>query len=158
MRTRIIITVVAALLAGSVAIAVATNSDNPGQGTTLTFYAKATQQVAGPPPIGEWVSVAWDVHELSGTAETPAPVDDPIGRMAGTCTPLTETEGTCVGWVDLDGRGLLTLALQTGPDPFVVTGGTGEFAGAAGVGEEPRVPGTANDRVVTLELSGFNRP
>lgn len=162
MRTRIILAVVVAVLAGSVAVAVASSSDNPGQGTTLSFYARATKVVAGPPDIGEWVTVAWDLHELGGTAEEPSPAGDPIGRMAGACTPLAQTdegvEGACLGWIDLDGRGMLTMTLQTGPDPFAVTGGTGEFAGAEGVGEEPDVPGTANDKVVTIELTGFNQP
>lgn len=155
MRGKIIVAVVVALLVSGVAVA--SSSDNPGQGTTLTFYARATK-LAGPPPIEESVSVAWELHELGGTAEAPSPTGDPIGRMAGTCTRLTETEGVCLGWIDLDGRGMLALTLQTGPDPFAVTGGTGEFTGAQGVGEEPDVPGTANDKIVTIELTGFNRP
>ncbi len=161
MRPRIILAVAVALLASAVAVAMANDADNRGRGTTLSFYASATD-LAGQPGLGEWASVAWDLHELGGTADAPIAEGEPVGRMAGTCTPLTVTdegvEGVCLGWIELDGRGLLTLMIRTGSDSFAITGGTGDFAGAEGIGHEPAVDGTANDRVVTLELAGFNQP
>jgi hypothetical protein len=158
MRGRIIVAVAAALLAGSAVVAVASSTDNPGHGTTVSFYAQATRTVTAPPPVGEWDSVAWDLYELGGTDQAPSPVGEPIGRAAGACFRLTEVDGSCIGWYDLAGRGMLTVALRVGADPVVVTGGTGEFVGAGGILNEPRVPGTANDRVVTVQLTGFNRP
>lgn len=159
-RNLLITTVATTLVFFAVALPADGQDGNVGQGMSFTVYAVTTE--ANPPQLGEWVAVAWDIHELGGTAEVPAPVGDPIGRMIGACIAITEaSEGHCVGSAEINGLGTLVLGgkVRHGPGPgLAVTGGTGEFAGAEGVLHETRVPGTVNDRVDTFELTGFNQP
>jgi hypothetical protein len=64
--------------------------------------------------------------------------------------------------VAFDGRGTLTayleLDLRTPSNVEAITGGTGEFAGAAGTIVETQVQGNPADHLFHIEVTGFSQP
>ena len=140
-------------------------NDNPGTGETIELYALTTDlsaTLSSPPQPGEFAAFGRDLYMLGGTPAVPIPVGSPIGRNLIFCIVVTSSEAICHGQWSLDGRGIvsgstyLDLTMPPGVEA-PLTGGSGEFAGAAGVIENRPVPG-AQDQVWVLEIAGFNQP
>lgn len=165
-RTTIAAVVLLAVAAGLALFATlgTTRGDNPGERLTLSLYMRGTDQsinLSQPPEPGQQNIVGSDIYLLGGTEEQPAPDGDPIGRRIGVCTVVTSSEAVCVGVLDLDGRGTISAQLEVlipgGNQGIAITGGTAEFAGAAGTIAERPVTGQPNDRILDIEIIGLRR-
>lgn len=140
-------------------------SENPGQGLTLDLYMQGTDQVANlsqPPQPGQQNLLGSDLYELGGSATSPSPTGERIGRRIAVCTVATPGEAVCDGIIDLKGRGTISAQLEVlipgGNQGIAITGGTGDFAGATGTIVESPVPGHPTDRVLRVQISGFAQP
>ena len=158
-----ITTIAVIVSAGFVVARVSAGDANPGRGLTLDLYGGLTDfnGVAMPSSPGEETFIGRDLYQLADDG-APAPEGERIGRLVGMCTLVTSNEGVCHGVVNLDGRGTIALYLEvkagSGDAGLAVIGGTGEFAGASGAGEELPVPGNPSDHYLRIHLSGFSAP
>jgi hypothetical protein len=143
-----------------VAFHTAVATANPGQGTTIDLYSRLTDLngTAMPSQPGDQGLVGRDLYVLSGDASSPAPAGDPIGRLVGRCMLVTSSEVLCDGVFSFDGRGTLTAYLEfdagAAGNVEAITGGTGEFTGAAGTIEETPVAGHPADHLYHIEITG----
>lgn len=131
-----------------------------GQRVTLSLYMSGTNQsnnLTQPPAPGQQNILGSDLYQLGGTDAAPAPTGDAIGRRVAVCTVVTPSEAICRAIVDLHDRGTLAAQLEVllpgGNQGIAITGGTGEFAGAAGTITETMVPGQPNDRVLEVSIT-----
>lgn len=147
-----------------VAFQVAAATANPGQGMTIDLYSHLTDLngVATPAQPGDQGLVGRDLYVLGGDPSSPAPKGDPIGRLVGRCMLVTSSEVLCDGVFSLDGRGTLTAYLEfdagASGNVEAITGGTGEFTGAAGTIEETVVAGHPADHLYHIEVTGYSQP
>lgn len=130
------------------------------QRVTLDLYMRGTNQsynLTQPPKAGQQNILGSDLYQLGGTDAAPVPTGDAIGRRVAVCTVVTSSEAICRAIVDLHGRGTLAAQLEVlipgGNQGIAITGGTGEFAGAAGTIDETMVPGQPNDRVLKVTIT-----
>jgi hypothetical protein len=130
----------------------------PADAAAMELYMRGTDQVADltmPPRAGQTNIVGSDLYQLGGSADSPLPTGEPIGRRVAVCTVATAGEAVCEGMLRIDGRGTISAQLEVlipgGNQGIAITGGTDEFAGRTGTITERPVAGHPNDRV--LEVS-----
>ena len=139
---------------------------NPGQGSTLELYAQTTDfyaELTMPFQPGQRAIYGRDLYALGGTEQAPQPIGEKLGRQALICTVISPTEASCQStWLlyelgQITGSAFLDFAAP--PDAFEpgapLTGGSGEFSGAAGVIFNQGVAGTS-DQVWYIDISGFS--
>lgn len=138
----------------------ATPSGEPG--LSMDVYSRGTQltnDLSQPPKPGQGTLAGADLFLLGGSSDHPAPEGPAIGSRFGVCTVVTDSQALCDGMIDLDGRGTISVQLEVlipgGNQGIAITGGTGEFAGAAGTVTESMVPGHPDDRVLEIRITGY---